>query len=554
MCGIIGVIDPGKSLEIVKKLMVYINKRGPDHCGFIQRNNISFGMCQLQIRAPLNVKETIPFKLNESAWCVYNGEVFEDGLDSGQAEVSYLYDKLVNLKYVDCMAALAVLEDGWVCLYRDQYGIKPLFYFQDSNRKAFCSEMQPLFELKNRLQINMDIIYELVCFGWPLGDRTIIKDIYKVEPNTIIKMNEEKIEIYNGSREHEIHSGNLSEYIRDAVKKCSITNRKLALALSGGTDSTIIAAQLNQLGIENIDTISIKIEGENDHIESLEELNLTNGDAWKTWKHHVIDFTSDDFVRYFDEAMKIYGQPTYMSSVPLVFVLAKSTAELDNVVLLTGEGADELFLGYQSYKHISEPEDYLNALLNEERKEIIKSIIGNFAYEMTKNRFQEKFPGDYLDIAEYIRKCELKISLEPLLQRQDHLLMHFGIEGRTPFLHSHISDYANCLMYKEMVNESETKIPIFKTLNDMGIDSRKKVKVPFRSPVQTWFNGSLNLWVKNKLNEYCHIYKLLDFNLDTINKFIKTDCIWTMEETRILYFLLSTGSFFSQINNILTKE
>lgn len=554
MCRIFGVIDVDDSLETAKKLIIHIKRNETDYSGLMQKNNICLGMCQLQIRIPLNEKEKIPYKINESVWCAYNGTVYEDGLNSGKEEVSYIYDKLTNNLVVDGMVSLAILEEDYICLYRDKYGIKPLYYFNSGNKKAFCSEMQPLFELSDRLKINIDIIQELICFGWPLGNRTIIKDIYMVEPNTLVKMDKERLEIYKGPKEQEIFLDNLNEYILDAVKKCSVTNCKLALALSGGTDSTIIAVQLNQLGIKNIDTISIKIEGSNDYISNLKELNLNNGNAWKTWKHHVINFTSGDFINYFNESIKIYGQPTYMSSVPLIYALAKATAELNNIVLLTGEGADELFLGYQSYRNISEPQDYLNILLNSERKTIIKSIIGDSAFELTKKRFREKFTGDYSDIAEYIKNYEMKISLEPLLQRQDHLLMHYGIEGRTPFLHSHISTYANRLKYKEMIYKSETKFPISNVLKHMQPNIARKEKVPFRSPIHIWFNGILNAWVKNKLNDYYKIYKLLDFNLETINEYIKMNREWTKEETRILYFLLSTGSFFSQINQILIKE
>lgn len=391
-------------------------------------------------------------------------------------------------------------------------------------------------------------MYELICFGWQFGGKTVLKNIYAVEPNTIIKMNEEKIDIFKCPKVKEYQLGDLYEYIYDAVKKCSFTSRKLALALSGGADSTIIAAMLNQLAIKDIDTFSIRIEGSNDHINSLEELNLTNGDAWKSWKHHVIDITSGDFKNYFNESIRIYGQPTYMSSVPLVYALAKSVAELGNTVLLTGEGSDELFLGYQSYIDIVSPDKYLDVLQNEERKSIIKSVIGSSSYELTIKNFYKNFPDSYDDIADYIRSCEKRLSLQPLLQRQNHLLTHFGIEGRTPYLHSHISDYAEKLKYKEMINETETKVPIYKILKCMGIDIRRTVKIPFRSPIQNWFNGPLKSWTKNNISAFFPYYKLLDFNLEAINIYINKENEWTIEETRILYFLLSVGSFISQIN------
>lgn len=467
------------SLNMAAKLLAGIRHRGPDHSGIVNMDSISLGMCQLQIRMSLEKNETIPFVCQNGRLASYNGEVYRDGLFSGGDEAEFLVGNIFDNQDTNCMAAIAVKERDSFILYRDKYGIKPLFYMTDgANSQSFSSEMLPLCSIKNSLEVNYSALNEIVCFGNNLGEETLFKNIYSVAPGEMVTLTGGKIEHSAITSSPKCDRNELLDRLRDSVKACTDGCRKKALALSSGIDSKFISFILNELDITELDTISIHIEGSDDYIESLDQLSLPKGGAWEKWTHHVVEFTAEDFKKSLKDSIETYGMPTYMTSVPLYYTLAKSTHEFGCVVMLTGEGADEFFLGYNSYKNIGNNQDFLKKLTTGERIDILKELFGEEYINDAIHRFCLKYDKPGYSKADYIRNIEKTISLQPLLQRQDHIFMRFGIEGRTPFLHSDIPEIAESFSYDDLVDENDTKVVLRCALKKFAENTNRWLKRP----------------------------------------------------------------------------
>ncbi len=545
MCGIVGVISKKRSAEKALKLIEMINYRGPDHKAVFSHDLVSVGMCQLQIRLPMSQMEIIPFLCNDQRVVAYNGEVYSDDLKSGREEAEYLLDMVNKKSGSNCMASLIINDNDKITLYRDQFGIKPLFYsFHENNTAACSSELTALCNIEDSLKIDDDTLLEIACFGNSLGKNTLFRDIYSVDPGEIIKIDLNGIKSDFVEENKCFSDEKLIDHIRESVKLCTLGNRKMFLALSGGIDSTILAYVLNELDVENIETISIHIEGSEDYVSDLKELKMPEGGAWEKWKHHVVPFSAEDFKECLKESVEIFGMPTYMTSITLYYALAKKAKELGCIVMLTGEGADEMFLGYNTYTDLKNTDDFLKKITGNGRISILKQLFGEERIDKVTERFYNTFDTKSSDIAQVIREIEKKISLQPLLQRQDHIFMRFGIEGRTPFLHSDIPLMAERIKYEDLVSGTETKKALKQILHDIyGFKGIKK-KTAFRSPINEWFNGELRSWICEQLIGYKHIYNALKIKEEYVDEIVSSS-EWTDDETKVIFFLITLGCYMS---------
>lgn len=561
MCGIAGVVNHFKACELTSDMISVLKHRGPDHDGVIKNGNNAIGMCQLQIRSPLNKKEFIPYcDSNDNSWISYNGEVYNVDLKTGKQESLFIKSSLKNGTNHNSMSALAIMKNQniEVELYRDSYGIKPLFIRQlSSDSQLFCSEIKPLMQTRyGSAKVRSNSIAETMCFGKPLGKHTMYKDVFSIAPGKITILNGTSIyekELIEKYPEYK-NDSSLRELIYDAVKDCLVGHRKIGLALSGGIDSTIIAYILNELGVEDVETISIIVEGTEDGVSDLKSLGLAEGGVWTKWNHSTINFTSHDFKKYMEQSVDTFGQPTYMTSLPLYYALAKSVRELGIVVLLTGEGADELFLGYNSYCNTvytkGRTSDILkNHAVPHNKRRWLEKIIGNDQLYQSYTSFNREFSFCYLmNKCDAIRAMERRLSLEPLLQRVDHCLMKFSIEGRTPFLHNNIPYKASRYKQDELINHHITKIPLRRLCKEINLNNIVlKPKIPFRLPILDWFNTSLEGWFNEMLESNMVIFKDLGLNSKAIREMKKAVAYRDTCATSIGYMLITIGIWMKKM-------
>jgi len=512
VCGIAGVSGYGNPADLVKDMLKGMHYRGPDDYGVMSFENHTLGMCRLRIRSDVN--DTVPFQISRSIFAAYNGEIYSiignDNfiLKGGADEVSSLLNIKKN-ETPDGMYSTAVICGDKNYLLRDSHGIKPLFYRHHNYQTAYCSEVKPLLDKRlGSTTLNAAALDDFLIFGKSFGDRTILKEINTLLPGHILENDSKKI-ITSELASHELNNSNSNpalfrKLINQSVRQCLQSDRTIALALSGGIDSSILAWELNQIGVENILTFSVKAKDSNDGITHLKQLDLPANGAWSTWKHVVIDFDETDFKKYLLKSAELNALPIGLTSHPLYFKLAEVANNMGAVVLLTGEGADEIFAGYESYiswfnnRDTSLPisSQIMTFYLNKDKEHLWKSIIGETRITEVKKRFY-RFNKKHINELpiKSLLKIERDLSLDPLLYRTDLALMNHSIEGRVPFLHRGIPELASQLDECLLFNGVETK-PFLRGLYPEYSRITKINKTPFRIPTSLLKSKYVLTWLK----------------------------------------------------------
>jgi asparagine synthase (glutamine-hydrolysing) len=374
----------------------------------------------------------------------FNGQIYgsigKNSCPTGLKEEIVLLED--NLESVDGMYACSLCDPSGesVTLLTDPYFIKPLFYRVARQGIAFCSELTPLLRIGSNA-VQREALAEIFSFGWTLDDATWLSDIHMVCRNNV-QLHRDRVRKILKHRTNNVpmappSSCTIRSAISQSVRRCVIGRGPFGLAVSGGLDSTILAWELNKAEIEGLVTISVRLSEADDGIDSLCELDLPKGGSWTTWRHRTVTISPRELFEEMRQSILLFGQPTTMSSLPLSRCLAHTAHQEGVSVLITGEGADELFGGYASYANLADGDIPTNYYRNATRERIVGTLFGDDVLRQTYRRFMGLYQG-----CTDLRAIELDLRLPRLLLRTDITLMAYSIEGRTPFLHSGIPDLA----------------------------------------------------------------------------------------------------------------
>ncbi len=444
MCGIVAAIFSDDGPATVKAALATLVHRGPDQQAIVQEHRAVLGVNRLAVR-----DSKCQMALEPRAGCtlVFNGQIYQFAENGGsfQQVTTYSQESEVLSRlagqplYVDGMYAAISYDVGKeeLTLVRDEFGIKPLFYRSTPCGVYAASELPTLVRLGGMPEINLDAVDEFVLFGRVLGRRTVFKDTCRVLPDEVVQISASGVTTRRRSRAGGVHPpcDQLRDAIRDAVHLAIASDRQVGIAVSGGLDSRILALHASEIGCDRLATISVGV-GEHDGVTDLRHLKLP-GSAWKTWEHSYARFNPLRFKKAFYQGIARLGQPSALTSLALYETLAELARNAGVVVLLVGEGADELFMGYDSYRRCLKWPNRLQSMMDfamagvESR--IVSRLIGRSRVVGAIERFRQ-------DVScrstwpETLRQFELAHSLEPLLERTDSCLMGRSIEGRPPFL------------------------------------------------------------------------------------------------------------------------
>jgi asparagine synthase (glutamine-hydrolysing) len=458
LCAIFGII--GQNEEIVKKSLDLMLHRGRDYQKIEKNRNAVFGFNRLAIE---NIDKNLqPLKIGDKLF-VFNGEIYnykelikEFKLNaSTEIEViAALWEKF-NIEFVtklEGMFAIAIF-DKKLYLFRDEFGKKPLFF----TKNAFSSDISPLTQLVGK-EINFKALSEYLAYNSSLAPNTIYKNIYKL-PAGCYYDGEIKRWFDFKRKEKELSKEEAVEKTKNLLTK-SIYKRfhgdvKIGSLLSGGVDSSLIVAIASRF--KKIDTFSVGYEG----FENYDERKYAKIVAKHLGvKNFDVTLGKKEFFENFDEVLEKMGEPIADSSFFAAFKLSK---HIPLKVVLSGEGSDELFLGYRRYEEflgffdaflpnkkwlkkylerhpedIKEWEVFRRFFADEEvfrginetffQRQINKALKKN-AFEVEYKRFLKgwrSFDFSYFD---------LKVWLgEVLLMKLDKMFMAHTIEARSPFL------------------------------------------------------------------------------------------------------------------------
>ena len=527
MCGIFGITKKTQFNQSDVSGATILCHRGPDNEGNWQNEHIKLEHSRLAI-IDLTDAGNQPFELNQGKVLVFNGEIYnfqelrKNWSDENQpwqthSDTEVLYRGLVN-KGLGCLNELnGMFAFGFydtvsnkIFLARDRYGIKPVYYYHDGLGFIFASEPKAIAKFTG-WNPNLNNLPEYSVFKYVSGNKTTIKNIYELEPGHAAEFDvasgELKIwrwhDFVKDRTEEKINYEKLETTIFESVKRHLISDVPVGIQLSGGIDSSILAWYVNKIKGEGIKSFSINFL-ERKFDESVEAAHTAKK---FNFDHHSIPFSVTDFIEIWPKAIEFFDEPiNHPHTLPLfkLYQVAKEHVK----VLLSGEGADEAFLGYEHHKKILNITNFKD-LRNFSKFldfDLIKEYLNLDLIENT-----EDYWGNKTESAKYwISKGSTGISgyefhhhLNTLLNRIDKMSMAHSVEVRTPFLDNELVEFGlkqnvdSLFRFSENDN-TKRKIPLMEIYEKLfNIDASDKSKIGFRVPFDEWVQN------KPELRKFC---------------------------------------------------
>ena len=380
MCGICGklVFDPEQkvSAELVDRMMSVISHRGPDGQGKYLSGPVGLGHARLAI-IDLSTGDQPMTNEDGTIWLVYNGEIYNfQELRDRLIKKGHIFrstcdtEVIIHLyeEYgVECashlrgMFAFALWDSRKQALYlaRDRVGIKPLYYTNAGKAFVFGSEIKSILcDPDVKREVNHEAIHKFLTFLYLPGSDTLFKDIHKLDPGHYLFIKDGKIrgEQYWDLRFEPAENGKslaekadeLYELLQRTVKEHMISDVPVGVLLSGGVDSTAILSCAVRETSKKIATFTIGFGGE----EFADERPFARMAAERFGTdHHEITITPQEFSDFLPSYVWHMEEPVCEAPAIALYYVSKLASQHVKVVL-SGEGGDEAFGGYQNYRNL----------------------------------------------------------------------------------------------------------------------------------------------------------------------------------------------------------
>ncbi len=380
MCGIAGIYNfsPDKTVseKQLKRMVGALYHRGPDECGFLDAGNLAMGMARLSI-IDLNTGSQPIHNEDKSVWTVFNGEIFnyielkQELVECGHrfyttsdtevivhAYEEYGIDFVSHLNGQFAIAIWDVRERALILL-RDRFGIRPLYYMIQNNRLLFASEMKAIFAGSDITpQIDGAGLAQIFTFWVNIPPASAFKEIHELPPGHFLKIGNGKPDIrpywsmafpsngiFSGQTKEEVAAG-LREALQQAVTLRLRADVPVAAYLSGGIDSSIISALVKKYHNNKLITFSVAFSDRDYDERTYQEEMVKHIDT----DHHMVEVGPADITRDFVNAVWYAEKPMMRTAPAPLYALSRLVRQSNIKVVLTGEGADEVFGGYNIFK------------------------------------------------------------------------------------------------------------------------------------------------------------------------------------------------------------
>ncbi|MFY9554642.1 MAG: asparagine synthase (glutamine-hydrolyzing) [Blastocatellia bacterium] len=575
MCGICGIavpIDSDRSIDesVLIRMRDALKHRGPDEAGVFTDQQVGLGHRRLSIVDLNGGRQPMP---NEdlTIWISYNGEIYNHrDLRPGLEQRGHTYrsacdtETIIHLyeeygarlvEHLRGMFAFAIWDSRRrsLLLARDRLGIKPLYYaMTPDNSIYFASEIKAIIETGAvKPELNYLALSEYAANRSTFGEDTLFRNVKRLLPGHTLRWQDGRVEInryWDVSFAKDEPSLTESEYVKrfqelftESVRLRLMADVGLGVFLSGGIDSSAIAAVMSKMVDEPIKTFSVAFaEREANELSYARAVSNAFGT-----QHHEITVSPADFFEALPGLVYQEDEPiAHPSSVPLFFV-SKLAAEHVKVVL-TGEGSDELLGGYEKYRrtilNVALGRAYNRLLpkgIRGQLKRAIESIPATsgvrrklsrtflclnptiqdiyfdnfsvFSRAMQRRLFaletlEKTGPSDpYKTELEHIDRCDsgalldqllasdLKTYLHELLMKQDQMSMAASIESRVPFLDHKLVEFSARLPIDMKIHGVTTKYILRRAMRGVlpkQIITRKKMGFPV--PIGRWLRGQFS--------------------------------------------------------------
>lgn len=372
MCGIAGFVSRRFDRQHLDKMTCALNHRGPDADGYFydESSGIALGHRRLSI-LDLSAAANQPFYSRDGRFVmIYNGEVYnfrevaekfriQTRTNSDSEVIIELFAQLgvEAIKEFNGMFALAIWDKQLEKLYliRDRIGIKPLYYWLEDKQLAFGSELKSLMTLNFKRIINRASVSNFLYLGYIPHDKTIYDNCFKLKPGhyAVFHNGELTISPY-WQMDENIQSSpltdekeakhRLTELLKSSVEYCMISDVPVGIFLSGGIDSSTVAAIAQSISSVPVKTFSIGFE-EKKYNESVFAASVAKHIQSD---HHEFVVTEKDALELVNDLLNIYDEP-YADSSAIPTLMVSQLARKHVTVALSGDGGDELFMGYGFY-------------------------------------------------------------------------------------------------------------------------------------------------------------------------------------------------------------
>jgi len=562
MCGIVGTnFNPNVDFIKITNIM---KSRGPDNTSVHNIKDNYFGHTRLSI-IDLDVEANQPM-IFDDILIVFNGEIYNyDELivsENLKCKTSSDTEVLIRLYQKYDTKFLHLLNGAFsFCIYdknkdrffcaRDRYGKKPFYYYLKDNKFIFSSMIKPIISMLGFTpKLNKVALSQYLQFFVPLAPNTFYTDINKLDTASYLlyengSLNIKKyykIKTYKKILDEPTALKEIENILYDSVEKRLKSDVDVGTLLSGGIDSSLISTMYSQITNHNINTFSVGYKTYTKYSElpfaKIVSENINSN-------HTALEIEQKDFIDSLEDVFDSLEEPhADPASIPL-YLLTKEINRQGIKTVLSGEGSDELFLGYDNYAKFLKYYEFSKSLDKKQTSflnEIISSLGGNKEAEYLRrvvkkeniyNSFGEiytssqrkkllkkvanfKYESPKKDPVDWMSYIDTKIWLgESLLSKVDKMSMANSVETRNPFLDFRLVDTAFSI--NSDLKIGDTNKYLLKKIASKYIPNEiiNRQKKGFNSPFNEWlvaeYKDKLLLDIK-KVNDMTFL-----FNDDYIN-------------------------------------
>lgn len=639
MCGILGAISLKEhylyDTQEFSDALELLSHRGPDDSDILQHKKFIFGHQRLSI-IDLNAHAKQPMASScKNYTVVFNGEIYnyqeirEDLIKKGykfttdsDTEVllnSYIEHGIDCIKLFIGMFAFVINDqlNDVTFVVRDRLGIKPLYYSKDDKSFIFSSEVKAILSLQKNIKrkLNLDAISSYLSFRYPILNDTFFENIHSLPPAHYIKISKSQIEVkeywsliehFNEQKNDKGEAYYISktrEILSSSVKYRMISDVPIGSFLSGGVDSSIITAIMAKNSRKPVKTFTIGFEemGFNEF-----EFAKLIADKYET-QHNEITLSGKNYINTMESLISFKDAPLSVPNEVPLYLMSKELKKSITVVL-SGEGADEIFGGYGRIFRSPYDYDRIKNIDNknytvEEKEELCKNFIKKYIsssfkedinhfmsiYSYTsfdekkrllsenidldgiEKKFLEKFLHFFNELPNdsYYNKLMYtfeKIHVVGLLHRVDMTTMAASVEARVPFLDHRLVEFAATvpIKYKLKWNNQADKnksrlimsdeisekydIPKYllkKSYEDMIPEAvLYRKKMGFPVPLNDWLGGNFSSYAKKILLSSEAASRDL-YNIDNIKELLNNENL-TNDKAMKIWMLINIELFIKK--------
>ncbi|MDO5292549.1 MAG: asparagine synthase (glutamine-hydrolyzing) [bacterium] len=610
MCGICGFTGKlPNSKEVLEKMMLKIYHRGPDQSGTHLTDQVALGFRRLSI-IDLDHGMQPMYNEDKKKVIVFNGEIYN--FKEIRADLEAKGHVFANNADTECivhgyeeygtkivdklrgMFAFSIWDEEKQSLFaaRDFFGIKPYYYAVIGGHLVFASEIKSILEFPGyERQVNIDALEQYLSFQYDPLEETFFKGIYKLKPGHMLEFNNNQVKIScfwkpsflkESSLPEDELKAHLEETLNESIQSHLISDVEVGSLLSSGVDSSYLTAVSK---LPKTYTVGFA-EGNGRYNEVTYAKRLADKLAIKNTSKII---TKEEYFDSLSDVMYYMDEPLAdPAAVALYFV--DQLAAKDIKVVLSGEGSDELFGGYNIY---CEPQDLRKyqklprvlrkgvaaiakklpagvkgrSFLIRGSKTVEERFIGNanmFSYEdrqkMLAKKGSNKTPQQvlsrYYDDVKHLNDVEKMQYIDincwlpgDILLKADKMSMAHSLESRVPFLDKEVFNLAHGIPLNSKIKAHKTKA-LFRDIAEKYLPEEvaEKKKLGFPVPIRVWlkeddiYNKVMETFTSETAKEYFNTDYLCKLLVDhKADKFDNSRRIWT-----VYMFLVWHGVYFEE--------